>query len=179
MAHGKVKIHAMIETAVGIENAFLIASASPRVKALTLGGQDLTADMGVRKTKEGAELFYARSRVSVAAHAAGIEAYDTIWADINDKDGLYEETKRIIGLGFTGKAAISPDQCEIINSAFMPDEKELRKACRIVEAAEKAEKEGKGVIAVDGKMVDAPVVTRARHLVSLAEACGAERGASI
>ena len=179
MAHGKVKIHAMIETAVGIENAFLMASASPRVKALTLGGQDLTADMGVRKTKEGAALFYARSRVSVAAHAAGIEAYDTIWGDINDKEGLFEETKRIIGLGFTGKAAISPDQCEIINSAFMPDEKELRKACRIVEAAEKAEKEGKGVIAVDGKMVDAPVVTRARHLVSLAEACGAERGASI
>jgi citrate lyase subunit beta/citryl-CoA lyase len=168
----------MIETAVGVENAYLIASACPRVGALTLGGQDLTADMGVQKTKEGWELFYARSRVAVAARAAGVDVYDTVWADISDKEGLLKECKLIVGLGFTGKAAIHPDQIETIHQAFMPDEKELKKALRVVEAAENAKKEGKGVISVDGKMVDAPVVARARHLLELADLYGFERSGS-
>ena len=175
---GKVRIHAMIETAVGVESAFFIASACPRVQALTLGGQDLTADMGVQKTKEGWELFYARSRVVVAARAAGVDVYDTVWADISDKEGLLKECRSIVGLGFTGKAAIHPDQIETIHQAFMPDEKEFRKAIRITEAAENAKKEGKGVIAVDGKMVDAPVVARARHLLELADLYGFERSGS-
>ncbi len=175
---GKVKIHAMIETAVGVENAFFIASACPRVQALTLGGQDLTADMGVQKTKEGWELFYARSRVVVAARAACVDVYDTVWADISDKEGLLKECRSIVGLGFTGKAAIHPDQIETIHHAFMPDAKEFRKAIRIMEAAENAKKEGKGVISVDGKMVDAPVVARARHLLELADLYGFERSGS-
>ncbi len=172
---GKVRIHAMIETAVGVENAFLIASSCPRVQALTLGGQDLTADMGVQKTKEGWELFYSRSRVAVAARAAGVDVYDTVWADISDTEGLFRETQQIVNLGFTGKAAIHPDQIETIHNAFMPDEKEIKKAVRIVEAAEKAKKEGKGVISVEGRMVDAPVVARARHLLELAGMYGPER----
>ena len=175
MPVGKVRIHAMIETAIGLENAYLIASASPRVQALTLGGQDLTADMGVQKTKEGWELFYARSRVVVAARAAGAEAYDTVWADINDSEGLAEECRMIVGLGFTGKAAIHPDQIDVIHKAFMPNEKELKKAVRIVEAAETAEKEGKGVVSLDGRMIDAPVTARARRLLHLAELYGIER----
>ena len=175
MTVGKVRIHAMIETAMGIENAFLIASACPRVQALTIGGQDLTADMGVQKTKEGLELFYARSRVVVAAHAAGVDVYDTVWADIKDKEGLFKESQLIVNLGFTGKAAIHPDQIDTIHKAFMPNEKELKKAERIMEAAEKAQKEGKGVISIDGKMVDAPVLARARHLLELADLYGIER----
>lgn len=165
---GRIQLHAMLETAIGIENAFAIASASPRVSALTLGGQDLTADMGVQKTKEGRELFYARSRVVVAARAAGVFAFDTVWADINDPDGLYNETKTIVQLGFTGKAAIHPSQIDVIHSAYRPDEKELKKARRVVEAANAAAKEGKGVIALDGKMIDVPVVRRAESLVAMA-----------
>lgn len=165
---GSVKIHAMLETALGIENAFEVAKASPRVSAITLGGQDLTADMGVQKTYEGRELFYARSRVVVAARAAGVTAFDTVWTDINDLDGLYNEAKLIVELGFTGKAAIHPSQIEVIHRAYRPAYKEVVKAKRIVEAARQAEKEGKGVISVDGKMVDTPIVVRAEHLVATA-----------
>ena len=176
MEIGTVKLHAMVETALGLENAFHIASASPRVSALTIGGQDFTADMGVQKTKEGRELFYARCRVVAAAHAAGVDSYDTVWADIMDNEGLLRETKEIVGLGFTGKACIHPSQIATIHKAFMPAEKELRKAERVVEAAERAEREGKGVVSVDGKMVDAPVVARSRHLLALAELYGLKRG---
>jgi citrate lyase subunit beta/citryl-CoA lyase len=165
---GSVPLHAMLETALGIENAYSIATASPRVTALTLGGQDLTADMGVQKTREGWELFYARSRVVLAARAAGISAFDTVWADINDPSGLFEESRRIVELGFTGKAAIHPSQIEVIHSAYRPDPKELTKSLRIVEAAKRASDEGKGVISVGGRMVDAPVVARAERLVATA-----------
>lgn len=168
MQPGCVGLHAMLETALGIENAYRIAVASPRVLALTLGGQDLTADMGVQKTREGRELFYARSRVVLAARAAGIQAFDTVWTDIGDEQGLYEEAKLVVELGFTGKAAIHPAQVDVIHRAYRPNDRELVRARRIVEAAEAAERAGKGVIAVDGKMVDAPVVARARTLVTMA-----------
>lgn len=173
---GSVKIHAMLETALGLENAFAIATSSPRVAALTLGGQDLTADMGVSKTREGDELFYARSRVAIAARAAGIACFDTVFADVNDNQGLFEETKKIVALGFTGKAAIHPGQIEWIHRAFAPDPKEVEKARVVVAAAEEAERMGKGVVAVEGKMVDAPVVKRAKHLLELAALYGIEGG---
>lgn len=168
LAPGSVKIHAMLETALGIENAFAVAICSPRVDALTLGGQDLTADLGVPKTREGAELLYARSRVVMAAHAAGVASFDTIWADVNDNEGLLEETRKVIGLGFTGKAAIHPGQIDWIHEAFRPSDVETAKARRIIEAAGKAERAGRGVVAVDGRMVDAPVVRRARRVLDLA-----------
>ena len=164
----------MIETALGIQKAFDVASASPRVTALTLGGQDLTADLGVQKTKEGWELFHARCAVVLAAKAAGVDVFDTVWADINDPEGLLKETKSIMGLGFTGKAAIHPSQIPVIHRAYMPDPKELRKARRVVEAAREAEAKGIGVISVDGKMVDAPVVRRAYKLIELASLYGEE-----
>jgi citrate lyase subunit beta/citryl-CoA lyase len=165
---GSVRIHAMIETALGVENAYLVARASRRVSALTLGGQDLTADMFARKTREGRELFYARSRVVVAARAAKIMAFDTVWTDIDDPEGLFAETKEIVDLGFDGKAAIHPSQIEIIHKAFRPDASDVTKARRIVEASEKARSEGKGVISVDGRMVDAPVVARSERVVEMA-----------
>jgi len=168
MDEGSVMIHAMIETALGVENAFALASCSPRVDALTLGGQDLTADLGVPKTREGAELFYARSRVVIAAKAAGIASFDTVWADIGDNEGLLEETRKVTGLGFTGKAAIHPGQIEWIHEAFRPAREDIRKAERVVAAADEAKRMGRGVVAVDGRMVDAPVVKRARRLLDLA-----------
>jgi len=169
-----VKLHAMLETARGVARAEEIASACPRVTALTLGGQDLTADLGVAKTREGWELFAARSRVALAAHAAGLEVFDTVWADVNDNEGLLEETRRVIGLGFTGKAAIHPGQIPWIHRAFVPEDREIGRAARIVAAAEAAEAEGRGVVALDGKMVDAPVVARARHVLDLARRAGKE-----
>ena len=163
MPLGTVKLHAMVETALGLENAFRIATASPRVTALTLGGQDFTADMGIQKTRGGRELFYARSRIVAAAHAARIDSFDTVWTDLNDQEGLFLEAKEIVELGFTGKACIHPSQISVIHKAFMPKEKDLRK--------------GKGVITVDGKMVDAPIVARSAHLLELAELYGFDREA--
>ncbi|MDN5319451.1 MAG: citrate lyase subunit beta / citryl-CoA lyase [Thermovirga sp.] len=166
---GKVKIHAMIESALGVERAYEIAQASPRVEALTLGGQDLLADYGVQKTKEGHELFYPRTRVVSAAKAAGLLAFDTVWTDISDLEGLKKESKMICELGFTGKAAIHPSQVPIIHDAFKPDCKEVQKARRIVESSKRALSLGIGVFSVDGRMVDAPVIKRAEHLLKLAE----------
>lgn len=174
---GSVELHAMLETALGLENAFCIASACPRVTALTLGGQDFTADMGIQKTRGGRELFYARSRIAAAAHAAGVASFDTVWTDLNDQEGLFMEAKEIVELGFTGKACIHPGQIHVIHKAFMPNIGELRRALRVVEAAEAAEREGKGVVSVDGKMVDTPVVARSAHLLALAELYGLEREA--
>jgi citrate lyase subunit beta/citryl-CoA lyase len=165
---GSVRIHAMLETAIGIENAYLIAVASKRVSALTIGGQDLTADMLARKTREGWEIFYARSRVVMAARAAKTMAFDTVWTDINDQEGLFNESKQIVDLGFDGKAAIHPSQIGIIHRAFRPNERDVIRARKIVEAARLALSEGKGVISVDGRMVDAPVVARSERIVEMA-----------
>lgn len=171
---GTVKIHAMIESAHGVEHAYQIAAASTRVEALTLGGQDLTADLGVQKTHDGIELSYARGRLVIAAKTVGIKVFDTVWTDINDPEGLANESKLAVQMGFTGKAAIHPSQIKIIHDAFKPEKNELRRAFRIVEAAEKAESEGKGVISVDGRMVDGPIVKRAFHLIRLGKLYGME-----
>lgn len=172
--HGTIAIHAMLETAKGIVNAVEIANASPRVKALTLGGQDLAADIGVRRTKEGTEILYARSTVVMAAKAAGIGAFDTVYTDINDSGGLLDESRFIVNLGFTGKAAIHPSQIPVIHEAFRPAEKDVIKALRVVYAAREADKKGIGVYTVDGKMVDGPVVRQSEKVVELAKLAGME-----
>lgn len=167
MEKNSVTIHAMLETAHGIEMAHRIATASPRVEALTLGGQDLTADMGVQKTRDGIELLYARGRVVMAAKSAGLIAFDTVWTNLNDPEGLTAESTLAFQLGFTGKAAIHPSQLDAIHQAWRPDEKDFARAWRIVRAAREAEEAGKGVISVDGRMVDGPIVTRAFQLIEL------------
>ncbi len=166
---GSVKIHAMIETARGLEKASDIATSSKRLEALTLGGQDLLADLGIQKTPHGRELLYARSRVVIAARAAGKQAFDTVWTDINDSNGLFEESRLAAELGFAGKAAVHPSQIPVIHEAYKPNPAEVARARRIMTSAKKAESEGKGVFSVDGRMVDAPVIERARHLLRLSE----------
>ncbi|MBT3261394.1 HpcH/HpaI aldolase/citrate lyase family protein [bacterium] len=165
---GTVKIHAMVETALGVENAFQIAQASPRVVVLTIGGQDLTADMGVKKTLNGQEIAYARQRIVMAAKAAKVAALDTIFADVDDEAGLIKETEMIKELGFDGKAVINPRQINLVHTVFTPKAAEIEKATRIVKAFKKAQKDGIGVFAIDGKMIDAPVVARAQRVLDLA-----------
>lgn len=171
---GSVKIHAMLETALSILNAYAVASACPRVTALTLGGQDLAADLGIKRTSEGMELLNAKSQVILAARAAGCEAFDTVYTDINDLDGLLKDARFGAGLGFAGKAAIHPSQIRIIHHAYQPEAEEVVKAMRIIRAAKEAEKKGLGVIAVDDKMVDAPVVAQAERTLELARVSGME-----
>lgn len=169
---GSVKLIPLIETALGVEKAFEIATADPRVKAIFLGGEDLTADMQCKRTKEGKEIFYARSRMVMAARAAGIDVYDTPWTDVEDYDGLIEDAKFVKSLGFSGKSSISPRHVRFINEIFSPTEAEIQYAHDVFAAIEKGKAEGKGVVSLRGKMIDAPIVARARQVLETAEAMG-------
>ncbi|SDI04516.1 HpcH/HpaI aldolase/citrate lyase family protein [Desulfosporosinus hippei] len=162
---GGIKIIALIETALGLENVFNVIKASPRTVGVLLGGEDLTADLGIERTKEGEEIFYARNKVATVCRALKVDAIDTPFTDTNDHEGLNKDTARGKGLGLTGKAAINPRQIETIHSVFAPTQNELKRALRILEAMEEAEKEGQGVFSLDGKMIDAPVINRAKRIV--------------
>ena len=165
----------LIETAMGVENAFQIASATKRVKALFLGAEDLTADLQCKRTKEGREIEYARTRLVVAARAAGVDVYDTPFTDVNDDEGIVADAVLAKALGFSGKAAISPRHVDVINSAFSPTEKEIDYAYEVMEAIELAKRQGKGAIALHGKMIDAPIVARAQRTIDMAKALGLGR----
>ena len=166
----------LIETAMGVENAFAIASATKRVKALFLGAEDLTADLQCKRTKEGREIEYARTRLVVAARAAGVDVYDTPFTDVNDDEGIVTDAQLAKALGFTGKASISPRHVEVINAVFSPTQKEVDYAYEVMDAIELAKSQGKGAIALHGKMIDAPIVTRAQQTIAMAQALGMERG---
>ncbi|MGN1413305.1 MAG: HpcH/HpaI aldolase/citrate lyase family protein [Anaerovoracaceae bacterium] len=170
MEEGGVKMIPLIETALGVENAYEIASADPRVTAIFLGGEDFTADMRCKRTKEGTEIFYARSRMVLAARAAGVDVYDTPWTDVEDYEGLIEDAKFAKSLGFTGKSSISPRHIPFINEVFSPTEEEIQYARDVFACIEKAKAEGKGVVSLRGKMIDAPIVARARQVLEAAEA---------
>ncbi len=174
MEPGSVRIHAMLETARAIVGAPAIAASSPRILGLTIGGQDLAADLGIKVTREGFEMLYARSAVVLAAKANGLLAFDTVYTDINNLEGLREQAAMAVSLGFSGKAAIHPSQITVIHEAFTPEEKEVRKAERIVRGAREAEERHLGVVAVDGRMVDAPVVAQAIRTLELARLAGME-----
>lgn len=171
---GSIGIQAMLETARAIVNVNAIAAASPRLVGLTLGGQDLAADLGIKATKSGLELMYAKGAVIIAAKAFGLQAFDTVYTDINDLEGLKEQAEMSVALGFSGKAAIHPSQIPVINAAFTPTEKEIAKAVRIAKAAREAARQGLGVIVLDGKMIDTPVVAQAERILELAALAGVE-----
>ncbi len=169
MEAGGVKILPLIETALGLENASAIATADARVTAVFLGAEDLTADMRCVRTKEGNEIFYARNRIVSAARAAGIDVYDTPYTDINDDEGLTADARLSKSLGFTGKAAISPRHVKEINAIFSPTQEEIDYAYDVMEAIEVAKSQGKGAIALNGRMIDAPIVLRAKQVIAMAE----------
>lgn len=161
-------IHVMIETAKGVANVYDIAACEPRIDAITIGGQDLTADMGIVKTPDGVGIDYARKRIVMAGKAHGLDVIDTVFADVNDDEGLREETEYIKKIGFAGKALINPRQVDGVHAVFNPTEKEIRKAYRVYSEFIKNKKAGIGVFAIDGKMVDAPVVQRATTVLEYA-----------
>jgi len=166
---GAVGLIPLIETAIGLENAFSIATADPRVKALFLGAEDLTADLRCARTREGREIFYARSRMVSAARAAGIEVFDTPFTHIDDDEGLVEDTRLSKSLGFSGKAAISPRHVKAINQTFSPTREEFEYAREVLAAIEAAKAQGKGAVSLYGKMIDAPIVLRARQVLEMEE----------
>lgn len=171
---GATKVMPLLETALGIENAFEIAKSSPRMIALYLGAEDLTADLRCRRTKGGAEILYARGRLVTAARAAGIEAYDTPFTDVEDLEGLEQDALFVKGLGYTGKAVISPRHVDIVNRVFSPTLAEIEHAKAVFDAIARAKAQGKGAISLNGKMIDAPIVMRAQIVLDNARAMGME-----
>lgn len=177
LEQGSVGLIPLIETALGVENAYQIASASPRVKAIFLGGEDLTADLRCKRTKEGHEIAYARSRMVVAARAAGVDVYDTPFTDVNDDEGIYVDAQYAKSLGFTGKSAISPRHVKAINEVFSPTKADIDYAYEVMEAIRIGNEQGKGAVSLRGKMIDAPIVARAQQTIAAAEALGLGREA--
>jgi len=167
---GTVRLVPLIETAIGLENAYAIATADSRVTSLFLGAEDLTADLRCARTKEGSEIFSARSRMVSAARAAGIDVYDTPFTDVNDDEGLTRDARLAKSLGFSGKAAISPRHVGGINWVFSPTRQEIDYAYEVLAAIEEAKAQGKGAISLYGKMIDAPIVARARQVLDMEKA---------
>jgi len=169
LPHDRLTVEAMIETAVGVENALEIANASPRISAIAIGGQDLAADMGITLDDGIRSLDYASQRIVMAAKAAHIDVMDTVFVDIDDEESLRAAALHAKQIGFTGKAAINPRQIDVINEVFTPTDKEIADAIDIVAAYNRYMAVGIGVFALHGKMVDAPVVTRAQRILDLAD----------
>ncbi len=159
----------IIESARGAIRAFEIASATDSVVALAVGLEDYTADIGVARTKEGRESFWARSQVVNAARAAGVQPIDTVFSDVGDMEGLRESVLEAKSLGFDGKGCIHPRQIAVVHEAFAPTQEEVARARRIVEAFDDAERRGLGVVSLGSKMIDPPVVKRAQRVVRLAD----------
>lgn len=174
---GSTRMMAAIEGPVGVLNALSIATASERLIGIALGAEDYVTSMKTRRYPErnSEEIFFARSMIVHAARAAGIAALDTVFSDVNDSETLRRETELIRQLGFDGKSVINPRQISIVNSVFTPTEKEIANAVAVMNAIEEAEAKGSGVIALNGKMIDKPIVERAERVLMLAEAAGVYR----
>lgn len=169
---GSIKLFPLIETAYGLENVYSIIKSSDRVVGVLLGAEDLTADLEVKRTAEGKEIFYARCRVAAACKACRIDAIDTPFADMNNFEGFEKDIHTAKSLGMTGKAAINPRQIDTIHEIFAPSEDEIKYAQAVLGAMEEAQKQGKGVFSLDGKMVDAPIIMRAQNVVKKAKLAG-------
>jgi len=174
--NGETKMMAAIETAKGVVNVNEIAVASKRLVGISLGAEDFATDLGTKRSNEGTELFFARSAIVVAAKSAGIDPIDTVYSDISDEDGFKKEVELIKQLGFVGKSVINPKQIKSLHQIFNPTEKEIHHALNVMEAIKEAEQKGSGVIALNGKMIDKPIVDRAKHMIELAKASGLLEG---
>ena len=170
MELGSIVLIPTLETAKGVINVYEIATSSKRVIAIGFGAVDFTRDMGTSLSKEGTELFFARSQVAIAARAAGVQALDTVFIDLADKEGLIKDSQLAKQLGFKGKFLIHPSQIEPVNHVFSPAAKEVEYAKKVVNAFKEAEARGLGAASLEGRMIDIAVFRQAEDLLSLAEA---------
>ena len=168
---GTTLMMAAIESANGVLNAREIAHASDRLIGIALGAEDYVTDLKTTRS-DGIELLFARCMILNAARSAGIDALDTVYSDVNNEEGFIAEATLIKKLGFDGKSVINPRQIEPLQKVFMPSEKDLKKAQAVMGAYEEAMAKGSGVVALNGKMIDKPVVIRAQRLLELNELAG-------
>lgn len=165
---GGVRILAIIETALGIMNLREIAQASPRLDALLFGAEDLAGDMGAIRTSASGEVFVARSLVAIAAAAYNLQAIDMVFVTLDDLDGLADECQAAVELGYQGKMAIHPRQVPVIQTAFTPTPDQIAAAQRLLDAYHQHQASSAGVFALDGKMVDAPMLRAAERILARA-----------
>lgn len=171
---GSTGMMAAIESALGIVNVYKIASASRRLVGIAIGAEDYVTDLKTTRSPQGWELFTARSQIVIAARAAKIAALDTVYSDVNDMEGFCDEVRFIKQLGFDGKSVITPRQIKPVIDIYTPNENEVAKAEQILQVIKQAEKKGLGVISLNGKMVDKPIVERALRTLKLAKASGVQ-----
>lgn len=170
---GSTRMMAAIESAVGVLNAREIAFSSKRLIGIALGAEDYVTDLKTKRSPEGIELLFGRSMILLAARAAGIDAIDTVYSDVNNEAGFRAEVELIHQLGFDGKSIINPRQIKIVHEVYTPAQKDIDKALAVMDAIEEAHRKGSGVISLNGKMVDRPIVLRAQRTLDLARAVGA------
>ncbi len=170
-ASGSIRIFALIETALGVMNLKEIAQASPRLDGLLFGAEDLAVNLGTSRTKAGWEIYHARAAVVMSAAAYGLQAIDMVFVDLHDVNGLKEEAVFARQLGYLGKMAIHPGQTAIINQVFSPTVEEVERAQQLVAAYQAQAAAGSGAFALDGRMVDKPIVLAAEQLLQRARLC--------
>ncbi|VEH67678.1 Citrate lyase subunit beta [Rodentibacter pneumotropicus] len=166
---GSTKMLAAIESPLGITQANQIATASQRLIGIALGAEDYVRNLKTERSADGIELLFARCSILQAARAAGIQAFDTVYSNANNEEGFLQEASLIKQLGFDGKSLINPRQIELLHNLFAPTQKDVEQAKRIIEAAEEAERQGSGVVSLNGKMIDAPIIDRARLVLERAK----------
>lgn len=158
----------IIESAQGIVNLDEIVKASPRIAAIVFGAEDFASDIGAVRTREAFEVLYARSKVVTHAKARGLQAIDIVYADFRDPEGFTAEARQGMMMGFTGKQLIHPNQIPLVHAVYIPTEAEIAHARRVVEAHKAHQASGTGAFALDGKMVDMPVVKQAELVLERA-----------
>ena len=166
---GSTKMLAAIESPLGITQANQIAMASKRLIGIALGAEDYVRNLKTERSTEGIELLFARCSILQAARAAGIQAFDTVYSNVNNEEGFLAEAALIKQLGFDGKSLINPRQIELLHNLFAPTQKDVDQARRIIDAAEEAERNGLGVVSLNGKMIDAPIIDRAKLVLERAK----------
>ena len=166
---GSTQMLAAIESPLGITQANQIATASKRLIGIALGAEDYVRNLKTERSPEGIELLFARCSILQAARAAGIQAFDTVYSNVNNEEGFLAEAALIKQLGFDGKSLINPRQIELLHNLFAPTQKDVDQARRIIDAAEEAERNGLGVVSLNGKMIDAPIIDRAKLVLERAK----------
>jgi citrate lyase subunit beta-like protein len=169
---GTVRLLVGVETAQGILNLKEIAEADKRLEAIIFGGEDYAASVGAVRTKAATELLYARQATVTACAANDLQAIDIVFIDFKDPDGLRVEAEQGAGFGFSGKQIIHPNQVSVVQEAFTPSDSAIEYAKRIVESFESSQNEGKGAYALDGKMIDMPLLKNAQKVLDRAKAAG-------
>ena len=170
-AEGTINIIGAIESVKGLYNVREICK-HPRMMAIALGAEDFIANLKTQRTKTGIELYFARSEILMAARDAEIQCMDTVFSDINDMEGFEREVTNSRDMGFDGKSVIHPKQIGEVHRIYTPDDKQIKKALKVLDAFDDSIKNHKGVLAVDGKMIDGPIVVRAQRVIDQAKAAG-------